>query len=1105
VIEAFDTQRTISTVETGGPGYEVTATGSAAGAVGLWRTQYLLDRPKQAYIKEDMLFSTPVKALAFCPSKPSLLAAASNEVLILNVEQAMTTRNSDDYTFSPGQTPEKAEGSMVASIAWNPKVQYIFAAVAANGATAVWDLRNTKLLFDVSDLNYYKRATCTGLEWNPEIPTQFVLTYDDDQAPFLQVWDLRYQGAPVKDMRAHTEGITSLSWSPDDSALLMSCDRGGKAVVWNFKTGEPISHFETLEHSTKSQWVPQHYGAVSFLNSEGRFEVRSMYSPSLTTRETVLKVASSKLRPETGQGQSYAPKWISGRGGACFNLNGTLVAFSEKSSNILIRKTAEGSEDLKQRLATLKAFTAQEDYLPMTEHLSRTAPDTEKLELKMLGAQLQGRSAHSVLEALGLDPAKIMKETELFTGKKKSKVDDKPSKKADPVVSFTNEQMSAGEVEDFFNSAGQPPKAAPKVSSSPMPAARVEEFKQTLTETISRNSNWDEGGERLIKENLLVHNLECAIDCALACGRTAEALIIAEQGGSELFEKTKQAVLSTSKDLFLRTTFHKLITKDNATLIQEIPLDKWQEALALCLTHSPAELERLADDLGSRLLSERSLEHAAASCFILARQFEKVLHIWINRARRQLNRLNRLYVFQELVSKTLALREACQHRQGSERQDRLILEYAELLIGEGLVDEALDMVSIGSRLGNSHQASDSRQTSQSSQNLQLWMERLSKHRNSAAKVKIPWEYFNVKPVRYAEVPRQAARGGPGLKAANPFPEGSVYESKPIESSGRPSELLREQARTAPFAGRSGPVATPPTTPVLTKSPFPESLIKTAPPISQVNPSTTPPIAFRGAESGSANREPPKRSDPPPSFPIKSQVTPAHVAFPSTPTVHPPPTQAVFPPPTQAVPPPPTQAVFPPPPANIISGSISPTPPVRPPPQPEYSNPSPFIPQTPYQNPSRSTLPPPSLPTRGESLSLPPPPIPPVASRPQVTVPPPAGLKREVSHQDLDISGIPSEYKRLAQVWKDAVNVPAVTSNQRLKRETEGKLQELMDKLSQREFDEGTIGALSSMTEAFESGDMKAATALIFTLSQTAWDSNKNWLTAVKRLVQLKSR
>jgi protein transport protein SEC31 len=1093
VIEAFDTQRTISTVETGGPGYEVTATGSEAGAVGLWRTQYLLDRPKQAFIKEDMLFSTPVQALAFCPSKPSLLAAASNEVLILNVEQAMTTRNSDDYTFSPGQTPEKAEGSMVASIAWNPKVQYIFAAVAANGAAAVWDLRNTKLLFDVSDLNYYKKATCTGLEWNPEIPTQFVLTYDDDQAPFLQVWDLRYQGAPVKDMRAHTEGITSLSWSPDDSALLMSCDRGGRAVVWNFKTGEPISTFETLERSTKSQWVPQHYGAVSFLNSEGRFEVRSMYSPSLKTRETVLKVASSKLRPETGQGTSYAPKWVSGRGGACFSLNGALVAFSEKSSNILIRKTTEGSEDLKQRLATLKAFTVQEDYLPMTEHLSRTAPDTDKLELKMLGAQLQGRSATSVLEALGLDPTKIMKETELFTGKKKSKVDDKPTKKADPVVSFTNEQMSAGEVEDFFNLAGQPPKAAPKVSSSPMPAARVEEFKQTLTETISRNSNWDEGGERLIKENLLIHNLECAIDCALTCGRTAEALIIAEQGGSELFEKTKQAVLSTSKDLFLRTTFRKLITKDNAQLIQEIPLDKWQEALALCLTHSPAELERLADDLGSRLLSERSLEHAAASCFILARQFEKVLHIWINRARRQVNRSNRLYVFQELVSKTLALRAACQHRQGSERQDRLILEYAELLIGEGLVDEALDMVSIGCRLGNSHQASDSRQASQSSPNLQLWMERLSKHRNSAAKVKVPWEYFNVKPVRYADIPKQAARGGPGLKAANPFPggsEGPSYDSRHIESSGRHTEPPRELGRTAPFTGRSVPVATPPSTPALTKSPFPESLIKTAPPISQANPPTHPPTTFRGAESGSANREPPKRSDPPPSFPIKSQVTAPPVAFPST----------------QAVDPPPALAVFPPPPADIPSNSFSPTRPIRTPPQPEYSTPSPFITQAPsHQNPTRSTLPPPTLPPRGESLSLPPPPMPPVASRPQATGPPPAGLRREVSHQDLDISGVPSEYKRLAQVWKDAVNVPAVTSNQRLKRETEGKLQELMDKLSQREFDEGTIGVLSSMTEAFESGDMKAATALIFTLSQTAWDSNKNWLTAVKRLVQLKSR
>ena len=51
------------------------------------------------------------------------------------------------------------------------------------------------------------------------------------------------------------------------------------------------------------------------------------------------------------------------------------------------------------------------------------------------------------------------------------------------------------------------------------------------TETISRNTNWDEGIEGVIKKNLLIGNLEYAAEVALKSGRTAEALLIADAGG----------------------------------------------------------------------------------------------------------------------------------------------------------------------------------------------------------------------------------------------------------------------------------------------------------------------------------------------------------------------------------------------------------------------------------------------------------------------------------------------------------------------------------------------------------------------------------------------
>ena len=42
---------------------------------------------------------------------------------------------------------------------------------------------------------------------------------------------------------------------------------------------------------------------------------------------------------------------------------------------------------------------------------------------------------------------------------------------------------------------------------------------KTLQETVSRNANWDEGVEGIIKRNLLLGNLDGAVDCALKCGR----------------------------------------------------------------------------------------------------------------------------------------------------------------------------------------------------------------------------------------------------------------------------------------------------------------------------------------------------------------------------------------------------------------------------------------------------------------------------------------------------------------------------------------------------------------------------------------------------------
>lgn len=78
-------------------------------------------------------------------------------------------------------------------------------------------------------------------------------------------------------------------------------------------------------------------------------------------------------------------------------------------------------------------------------------------------------------------------------------------------------------------------------------------------ETISRNVNWDEGAEGIIKRNLLLGNLEYAAEVALKCGRTAEALLIAEAGGENLLAKIKEEYFLNQKDSYIKIFLKSIV------------------------------------------------------------------------------------------------------------------------------------------------------------------------------------------------------------------------------------------------------------------------------------------------------------------------------------------------------------------------------------------------------------------------------------------------------------------------------------------------------------------------------------------------------------------
>lgn len=95
--------------------------------------------------------------------------------------------------MTPGTKTQPLED--IQSIGWNRQVQHILASVFSTRCV-VWDLRKNEPIIKLSDTQ--SRVRFRALQWHPSIATQLWLASEDDQAPFAQLWDLRYATAPAK-------------------------------------------------------------------------------------------------------------------------------------------------------------------------------------------------------------------------------------------------------------------------------------------------------------------------------------------------------------------------------------------------------------------------------------------------------------------------------------------------------------------------------------------------------------------------------------------------------------------------------------------------------------------------------------------------------------------------------------------------------------------------------------------------------------------------------------------------------------------------------------------------------------------------------------------
>jgi protein transport protein SEC31 len=89
-----------------------------------------------------------VRTLEFNPHKKNLLASGGSEVLIQDISQLKKPTK-----FKPGE-PNFHEGHRITSISWNRVVPHILASASENGKIVVWDLKQSKSIFQFMEPNH---------------------------------------------------------------------------------------------------------------------------------------------------------------------------------------------------------------------------------------------------------------------------------------------------------------------------------------------------------------------------------------------------------------------------------------------------------------------------------------------------------------------------------------------------------------------------------------------------------------------------------------------------------------------------------------------------------------------------------------------------------------------------------------------------------------------------------------------------------------------------------------------------------------------------------------------------------------------------------------
>ncbi|XP_008547029.1 protein transport protein Sec31A [Microplitis demolitor] len=658
------------------------------GSIKIYSASKMLSRESDSLVSNPDRHTGPVRALDFNPFQTNLLAsgASESEIYIWDIVNTQTP-------MTPGTRSQPAED--VQYIQWNKQVQHILAS-AFSQRCVIWDLRKNEPIIKLSDAN--SKIRWKVLQWHPEVATQLCLASEDDQAPIIQLWDLRFATSPLKTLAHHQRGVLSIAWNLHDSDLLLSCAKDNTIVCWNPNADAPNDQFlceltQTNQWNFDVSWCPRSPGLIVGSSFDGHATVYSLLGgQSQASTETANKIVDSfpgmdpftqappAVQREAAPALKKAPKWLKRPVGASFGFGGKLSIYEKEvdANNALMRPRVFVSQvitnpDMVQRSQELEMALKSEQFWDYCRGKADSTTDEHfKRVWNYVAAYFSEDITRTFLDLLGYNVLKVNEKLKKFLP------EEDINTVTDGVAKLETNSLQNGIGFDgsaAFDAIAQ--QEQKRLTLSPKP-------KQSA---VKINTSDDEDG--LITQAILVGNIEAAVSLCFASKRYADAIILSMAGGPDLLARTQYRYFEEHTGS-LNSLINSVVSENWVEIVNTGDITCWKETLVGIFTHcNGEECSALCDALGDRLAKtdDPVLKKHAQICYVCSGNLNKMISV----AETDI---------QETVELVMVMKRALE-LQGVKSVEidgniaGVLSQYAETLASEGDLEAALNYVGNG--------------------------------------------------------------------------------------------------------------------------------------------------------------------------------------------------------------------------------------------------------------------------------------------------------------------------------------------------------------------------------------------------------------------------